>query len=125
MKIELGTFSLSLAVKDIEKSLAFYQKIGFDVIGGDQSQHWLILKNGQHTIGLFQGMFDENIMTFNPGWDKSCNTLGSFTDVRVLLKEFESQGINITSKTIVGESGPSNFTIKDPDGNSILIDQHV
>ena len=121
----LGTFSVSLAVKNIETSKVFYQNIGFEVIGGNQAQNWLILKNGEHTIGLFQGMFKENIMTFNPGWDKNCNELESFTDVRELLKEFESQGVNITQKSITGESGPSSFSIQDPDGNSILIDQHV
>lgn len=121
----LGTFSVSLAVKNIETSKVFYQNIGFEVIGGNQAQNWLILKNGEHTIGLFQGMFKENIMTFNPGWDKNCNELESFTDVRELLKEFESQGVNIIQKSITGESGPSSFSIQDPDGNSILIDQHV
>jgi predicted lactoylglutathione lyase len=124
-KMELGAFSVSLAVKNIEESKVFYKKLGFEVIGGDQSQNWLIVRNGDHTIGLFQGMFEGNIMTFNPGWDKSCNTLESFSDVRELLKEYKSQGVNITQESISGESGPSSFSIKDPDGNSILIDQHV
>jgi predicted lactoylglutathione lyase len=123
--MELGAFSVSLSVNKIEESKVFYQKIGFEIVGGDQSQNWLILKNGDHTIGLFQGMFEGNIMTFNPGWDKNCKTLGSYTDVRELLKEFEAQGVNILQKSIAGESGPSSFSIKDPDGNSILIDQHV
>lgn len=123
--MELGAFSVSLSVTDIDKSKVFYQKLGFEVIGGDQSQNWLILRNGDHTIGLFQEMFEGNIMTFNPGWDKNCNTLESFSDVRELLKEFQSQGVNITQESISGESGPSSFSIKDPDGNSILIDQHV
>jgi len=123
--MKLGAFSVSLAVSNIEASKVFYQKVGFEVIGGDQSQHWLILKNGEHTIGLFQGMFEGNIMTFNPGWDKDCKTLESFTDVRELLKEFEAQGVEIIQKSISGESGPSSFSIKDPDGNAILIDQHV
>ncbi|MCO4798156.1 MAG: VOC family protein [Colwelliaceae bacterium] len=123
--MELGAFSVSLAVKNIEESKVFYKKLGFEVIGGDQSQNWLIVRNGDHTIGLFQGMFEGNIMTFNPGWDKSCNTLESFSDVRELLKEYKSQGVNITQESISGESGPSSFSIKDPDGNSILIDQHV
>lgn len=123
--MELGTFSVSLAVKNIEASKAFYQKIGFEIIGGDQSQNWLILKNGEHTIGLFQGMFEGNMMTFNPGWDKNGQELDSFADVRVLLKEFESQDVDITQNSITGESGPSSFSIKDPDGNAILIDQHV
>jgi len=123
--MELGTFSISLSVKDIEESKRFYQKIGFEKVGGDQSQNWLILRNGDHTIGLFQGMFEGNIMTFNPGWDKNCKTLDSYTDVRELLKEFELQGVDITQKSINGESGPSSISIQDPDGNAILIDQHV
>jgi len=123
--MELGAFSVSLSVSNIEESKVFYQKIGFEVVGGDQSQNWLILKNGGHTIGLFHGMFEGNIMTFNPGWDKDCKTLESFTDVRELLKEFEAQGVNIIQKSITNESGPSSFSITDPDGNSILIDQHV
>lgn len=123
--MKLGAFSVSLSVKNIEESKVFYQKIGFEVVGGEQSQNWLILRNGDHTIGLFQGMFEDNIMTFNPGWDKECKALESFTDIRVLLKEFEDQGINITQKSINGESGPSSLSIQDPDGNSILIDQHV
>ena len=124
-KMELGAFSVSLSVKDIEESKVFYQKISFEEIGGEQSQNWLILRNGDHTIGLFQGMFEGNIMTFNPGWDKNCKTLESYTDVRELLKEFEAQGVNIIQKSITGESGPSSVSIQDPDGNSILIDQHV
>ena len=123
--MELGAFSVSLSVRNIEESTVFYQKLGFDIVGGDQSQNWLILKNGDHKIGLFQGMFEGNIMTFNPGWDQSRKTLESFTDVREILKEFEAQSINIVQKSINGESGPSSFSIKDPDGNSILIDQHV
>lgn len=123
--MELGAFSVSLSVKDIEESKVFYQKIGFEKVGGEQSQNWLILRNGDHTIGLFQGMFEGNIMTFNPGWDKNCKTLQSYTDVRELLKEFEAQGVNIIQKSITGESGPSSVSIQDPDGNSILIDQHV
>lgn len=123
--MELGAFSVSLSVKDIEKSKVYYQKLGFVVVGGEQSQNWLILRNGDHTIGLFQGMFAGNIMTFNPGWDKNCKALESFTDVRELLKTFEAQGVEIIQKSITGESGPSSLSLKDPDGNSILIDQHV
>jgi len=123
--MKLGAFSVSLEVSNIEASKVFYQKVGFEVIGGDQTQHWLILRNGEHTIGLFQGMFEGNIMTFNPGWDKNCKTLESFTDIRELLKEFEAQGVDIIQQSISGESGPSSFSIKDPDGNAILIDQHV
>ena len=123
--MELGAFSVSLSVSNIEESKVFYQKLGFAIVGGDQSQNWLILKSGDHTIGLFHGMFEGNIMTFNPGWDKNCKTLESYIDVRDLLKDFEDQGVNILQKSITGESGPSSFSITDPDGNSILIDQHV
>ncbi|MDE8604255.1 VOC family protein [Marinomonas sp. RSW2] len=123
--MKLGAFSISLSVKNIEASKVFYQKMGFEAVGGDQSQHWLILQNGDHKIGLFQGMFEGNMLTFNPGWDQSRNTLESFTDVRDLLKEFELQGINIVDKSIHGESGPSHISLQDPDGNRILIDQHI
>ena len=123
--MELGAFSVSLSVSNIEESKVFYQKLGFEIVGGDQSQNWLVLKNGEHKVGLFQGMFEGNIMTFNPGWDQSRKTIESFTDIRELLKEFESEGVNIVQQSIDGESGPSSFSIKDPDGNSILIDQHV
>ncbi|MFT5755551.1 MAG: catechol 2,3-dioxygenase-like lactoylglutathione lyase family enzyme [Alteromonadaceae bacterium] len=123
--MKLGAFSVSLSVNNIEESKVFYQKLGFEIVGGDQSQNWLILKNDGHTIGLFHGMFTGNIMTFNPGWDKDYKTLASFTDIRELLKDFEAQGVNIIEQSITGEIGPSSFAIKDPDGNSILIDQHV
>ena len=123
--MKLGAFSVSLSVNNIEESKVFYQKLGFEIVGGDQTQNWLILKNSEHTIGLFQGMFEGNIMTFNPGWDKNCKTIESFVDIRDLLKEFEAQGVTILQNAITGESGPSSFSIKDPDGNSILIDQHV
>ena len=123
--MKLGAFSVSLAVQDIEQSKLFYQKLGFEIIGGDQTQNWLILRNGDHTIGLFQGMFEQNIMTFNPGWDKSCNTLPSFSDVRELHREFTEQGINISQASLDNDSGPANFTIEDPDGNTLLFDQHV
>ena len=123
--MKLGAFSVSLSVNNIEESKVFYQKLGFEIVGGDQSQHWLILKNGEHIIGLFQGMFEGNIMTFNPGWDQHCKTIESFVDIRDLLKEFEAQGVTILQNAMTGESGPSSFSIKDPDGNSILIDQHV
>ena len=118
--MELGSFSVSLAVKDIEKSKLFYENIGFAVFGGDQTQNWIIMKNGDHTIGLFQGMFENNILTFNPGWDNKCNELDSFADVRDIYNDFKSKGIKITN-----DSGPSSFSVIDPDGNSIMIDQHV
>jgi predicted lactoylglutathione lyase len=123
--MELGAFSVSLAVTNIEESKVFYQNIGFKVIGGEQSQNWLILRSGDHTIGLFQGMFESNIMTFNPGWDQKCQKQDSFTDIREILRDFQAKGIDIVSESISGETGPSSFSIKDPDGNSILIDQHV
>ncbi len=123
--MELGAFSVSLAVKDIEQSKLFYEKLGFKIFGGEQSQNWLIMRNGEYTIGLFQGMFENNILTFNPGWDKDCNKLASFIDVRDLHQKIKSEGIEITSVSITGDSGPGNFTVVDPDGNTILIDQHV
>lgn len=123
--MELGGFSISLAVKDIDKSKVFYEKLGFKVFAGDQSQNYLIMKNGSNNIGLFQGMFAENIITFNPGWDQDANSVEPFTDVRDLHKQFKSQGIEIAQESITGDTGPSSFSVIDPDGNSILIDQHV
>ncbi len=123
--MELGAFSVSLAVKDIGRSKLFYEKLGFTVFAGDQSQNWLIMKNGDHTLGLFQGMFEKNILTFNPGWDQNCNTLESFADVREIHKNLKSKGVEIANESITGESGPSSFTVIDPDGNAILLDQHV
>lgn len=122
--MELGAFSISLNVKDIALSKAFYENLGFEVIAGDQEQNWLILRNGDTTIGLFQGMFDSNIMTFNPGWDNNNQPIDSFTDVREILAQVKAQGVEITNDGITGDSGPSNFSLVDPDGNSILIDQH-
>jgi catechol 2,3-dioxygenase-like lactoylglutathione lyase family enzyme len=123
--MELGAFSISLAVKDIEVSKLFYEKLGFVVFGGDQSQSWLIMKNGDHTIGLFRGMFDKNIMTFNPGWNSDAQPVEQFTDVRELQRELKERGLEIMSEADEGSSGPASFMIADPDGNTILIDQHV
>ena len=123
--MELGAFSISLAVKDLEVSRVFYDKFGFKVIGGDASQNWLILRNGDHTIGLFQGMFENNILTFNPGWDKKANQLNQFTDVRDLQRELKSQGVELLSEVDETTSGPGSLMVLDPDGNPILIDQHV
>ena len=123
--MELGAFSVSLAVKDIEASKAFYEKLGFQVFGGDAAQNWLIMKNGDHIIGLFQGMFEKNILTFNPGWDQNAAPLDSFTDVRELQKELKAKGIEFESDADENSSGPASFVIVDPDGNPILIDQHV
>lgn len=123
--MELGAFSISLAVKDIETSRAFYEKFGFEVFGGDASQNWLILKNGDHTIGLFQGMFDKNILTFNPGWDSNARALESFTDVRELQRQLKALGVKLESEADESTTGPASFMAIDPDGNPILVDQHV
>ncbi len=123
--MELGAFSISLAVKDLETSRVFYEKFGFEVFGGDASQNWLILKNGDHVIGLFQGMFEQNILTFNPGWDNDANELESFTDVRDLQRQLKGQGIELMTEADESTTGPASFMALDPDGNPILVDQHV
>ena len=123
--MELGTFSISLAVKDIGKSKSFYEKFGFKVFGGDISQKWLILKNGDQVVGLFQGMFDKNILTFNPGWDKNGEPLENYTDVRDVHKRLGEEGIVFESKVDENSEGPASFLIIDPDGNPILFDQHI
>jgi catechol 2,3-dioxygenase-like lactoylglutathione lyase family enzyme len=123
--MELGAFSISLAVKDIEVSKAFYQKLGFKVFGGDISQNWLIMKNGDHTIGLFQGMFEKNTLTFNPGWDRNANKLDTFTDIRTLQRDLKEQGVELVSEADESLAGPASFFLLDPDGNPILVDQHV
>ena len=123
--MELGAFSVSLAVKDIEQSKVFYEKLGFIAISGDQSQNWLIMRNGEHTIGLFQGMFDDNILTFNPGWSKTATQLENFTDVRELQRQLKYQGVELVSEADESSTGPASFMIVDPDGNMILVDQHI
>ena len=123
--MELGAFSVSLSVKDLKASRAFYEKLGFTKFHGDESQNWLIMKNGDHIIGLFQGMFEKNILTFNPGWDQNANTLDSYTDVRELQKKLKAQGVALVSEADENSTGPANITMLDPDGNPILIDQHV
>jgi len=123
--MELGAFSVSLAVKDIKASKAFYEKLGFKVFTGDISQNWLILKNGEHVIGLFQGMFEKNILTFNPGWDSNAQKLDTFTDVRELQRQLKAQDVELTSEADESTTGPASFTLLDPDGNPILVDQHV
>lgn len=123
--MELGVFSISLAVKDIAASKAFYEKLGFEKFGGDQAQNWLILKNGSHVIGLFQGMFEKNILTFNPGWNSDAQTLPSFTDVRELQQQLKAQGVVLTTEADEATKGPASLTMVDPDGNPILLDQHV
>lgn len=123
--MELGTFSVSLTVKDIHASKSFYENLGFQEFAGDLAQNWLIMKNGDHAIGLFQGMFEQNILTFNPGWDQSGAPLESFTDVRDLQRELKAKGITPETEADEDSTGPASFVVVDPDGNSILIDQHV
>ena len=123
--MDLGAFSVSLAVKDIKASKSFYEKLGFEEFHGDISQNWLIMKNGDHVIGLFQGMFEKNILTFNPGWDQNGNTLDSFTDVRELQKVLKEQGVKFDTEADENTTGPASFVVSDPDGNPVLIDQHV
>jgi lactoylglutathione lyase len=123
--MQLGTFSLSLAVADLDRSRAFYEKLGFASFAGDSDQNWLILKNGDAVIGLFQGMFDRNILTFNPGWDANAVPLDAFTDVRELQRLLRQRGLELVSEADEASSGPASFMLVDPDGNPILVDQHV
>jgi predicted enzyme related to lactoylglutathione lyase len=123
--MELGTFSVSLAVQDIEASKLFYEKLGFTVFGGDQAQNWLIMKNGDHTIGLFQGMFENNILTFNPGWNSDAQRLSEFTDIRELQRQLKDRGVTMITEADESTTGPASFVLVDPDGNTILVDQHV
>jgi len=123
--MRLGAFSVSLAVKDIQKSREFYEKLGFTAVGGNQKQNWLIMRNDTTTIGLFQGMFDRNLLTFNPGWDAACNTLESFQDVREIQKVLKDRGLTLTTEADASTTGPASLTLVDPDGNPILLDQHV
>ncbi len=123
--MELGAFSVSLAVQDIGASQAFYEKLGFVVFGGDPEQNWLMVRNGEHVIGLFQGMFEQNILTFNPGWNQAAEKLDSYTDVRDLQRRLKEQGVEIINEADETTTGPASFVVVDPDGNPILIDQHV
>ena len=123
--MQLGTFSLSLKVKDIHASFAFYQKLGFTKFGGDIEQNWLILKNGDTIIGLFQGMFEQNMLTFTPGWDADANPLPEFTDVRDIQKQPKADGIDLAEEADESTTGPAHIMLHDPDGNPILIDQHL
>jgi catechol 2,3-dioxygenase-like lactoylglutathione lyase family enzyme len=123
--MKLGAFSLSLNVSDIAASRAFYEKLGFSAMGGDISQNWLIMKNGDTLIGLFQGMLERNMLTFNPGWDQDANTLDSYTDVRELQKALKAAGIELDTEADENSKGPGHFLVTDPDGNPILVDQHV
>jgi lactoylglutathione lyase len=122
--MKLGAFSVSLSVKDIHASKAFYENLGFQDLGGDISQNWLIMKNENCIIGLFQGMFEKNILTFNPGWDENARNLDSFTDVREIQRHLKERGIPLQTEADESTEGPAHITLEDPDGNSILIDQH-
>ena len=123
--MDLGAFSVSLAVKDIEASRRFYEQLGFVPFMGDASQNWLILRNGDKVIGLFQGMFEKNTLTFNPGWDSDAQPVASFTDVRDVQRELKAQGVEFVAEVDEGSSGPGSFIVVDPDGNPIFVDQHV
>jgi len=123
--MELGAFSISLAVKDLQASKAFYERFGFTVFGGDASQNWLIVKNGEHTIGLFQGMFERNSLTFNPGWDNNARKCETFTDVRELQRRVKAAGVQLVAEADEATAGPASFVAVDPDGNPLLVDQHV
>ena len=123
--MDLGAFSISLAVKDIAASRQFYETLGFRVFGGDQAQNWLIMKSGTTLVGLFQGMFEKNLLTFNPGWDSDAKTLPSYTDVRGIQKHLQAQGIAVVESVDESTTGPGHIVVDDPDGNRILIDQHV
>jgi predicted lactoylglutathione lyase len=123
--MELGCFSLSLAVKDIHASKKFYERLGFSVFAGNLTQNWVIMKNGDLNIGLFQGMFDKNMITFNPGWTNAAEEMDDFTDIRKLRKSLADDGIEIVNESEEDTSGPASFMIVDPDGNPILFDQHV
>ena len=122
--MELGAFSISLAVKDLNASRTFYEKLGFKPFAGDPSHNWQILKNGDHVIGLFQGMFDKNMLTFNPGWDQNAKATATFTDVRELQRRLKAQGVQLTNEADDTTTGPASFIAVDPDGNPVLVDQH-
>ena len=123
--MQLGAFSISLAVNDLQESRAFYEKFGFTVFGGDAAQNWLIMKNGEHTIGLFQGMFERNILTFNPGWSSNADPLSEFTDIRELQRQLKAAGVDLVAEADESTTGPASFMALDPDGNPVLVDQHV
>ncbi len=123
--MKLGAFSLSLTVKDLNASKEFYEKLGFEVFAGKMERNYLIMKSGDTIIGLFHGMFDKNVITFNPGWDQSANILENFDDIRAIQKELKSQGLALASEADESTTGPASITLIDPDGNPILIDQHV
>jgi catechol-2,3-dioxygenase len=123
-ELKVGAFSVSLAVKDLKVSRAFYEKLGFKSTSGN-GRNWQVMRNGEHVIGLFQGMFEKNILTFNPGWDQHTKKLDAFTDVRDIQKKLKAQGVKLDTEADETKSGPASFTLMDPDGNQILFDQHV
>jgi len=123
--MDLGAFSVSLAVEDIEASRKFYEAFGFTIFAGEAARNWLIIKNGDHVIGLFHGMFEKNMLTFNPGWDSNAQPLATFTDIRDLQRRLKAQGIQLSQEADEGTSGLASFVAVDPDGNPILVDQHV
>ena len=123
--MNLGAFSISLAVKDIKASKAFYEKLGFRSFGGDVAHNWAILKNGDHIIGLFQGMFEKNMLTFNPGWDQNAQTVPGYTDIRELQRTLKAQGVSFATEADESTKGPASFLVLDPDGNPVLVDQHI
>ena len=123
--MDLGNFCVCLSVADLQRSLDFYSKLGFDVVSGDADQGWLVLRNGPARIGIFQGMFDGMLLTFNPGWDQDARKLATFTDVRELQRRLKAEGVELLSQADETTTGPASFMVTDPDGNPILVDQHV
>ncbi len=123
--MQLGAFSISLAVRDLQASKAFYEKLGFSEFAGNAAQNWLILRNGDTVIGIFQGMFEKNMLTFNPGWDGNAQTLPSFTDIRELQRRLKASGVTLLKEADETSSGPASLLALDPDGNPVLLDQHV
>jgi catechol 2,3-dioxygenase-like lactoylglutathione lyase family enzyme len=122
--MELGSFTMSLTVKDIHASKKFYETLGFTEVGGNIDQKWLVLRNGEHKLGIFQGMFEKNMLTFNPGWSQSREELATFTDVREIQKQLKAKGIAFVTEADESTTGPAHFIVNDPDGNPILVDQH-
>lgn len=123
--MKIGAFSISLNVKDLKRSQEFYEKLGFTIFAGNFDQNYLIMKNGDAIVGLFQGMFQNNILTFNPGWDQDCNLVEGYDDVRAIQKNLKSKGVSFQTEADENTTGPAHFVIIDPDGNTILVDQHI
>ncbi|MDO9554252.1 VOC family protein [Rhodonellum sp.] len=123
--MKLGAFSVSLNVKELKTSKEFYEKLGFEAFGGSMDHNYLIMKNGNALIGLFQGMFENNILTFNPGWDENANGVGQFDDIRKIQQDLKEKGISLQTEADETTTGPASFVLSDPDGNTILVDQHL